>query len=362
MRAQHFVSISGGKDSTATMLLCLERLQRRPVGNLPPRFLFCDVGNEHPLTLEHVEYLSGFLERETGLRIETVRADFSDKFAARREAIARDWLKERQIKKHTGACREACSDLRYAEKALVREECDCPVNYYPPVPERIPDAIEVMQPTGNPFLDMCLLHGVFPSKMRRFCTQELKILPMEAITDVLRMNGVRTVSWIGERADESPEREKKPELERNYCAVRAPEVLYRPIHKWSAEDTFAIARRHGLKPNPLYTMGMKRVGCMPCIMAGKDELREIFRRFPDVVERLEEWEALVSKASRRGISTFMAADKIPGKADNRAHIRAIEAWTRTGRGGRQFDMMAAIGDSEFETSPDRCVSRYSVCE
>lgn len=37
----HFVSISGGKDSTATACLALERAQRRP---MELRFLFADTG------------------------------------------------------------------------------------------------------------------------------------------------------------------------------------------------------------------------------------------------------------------------------------------------------------------------------
>lgn len=108
--------------------------------------------------------------------------------------------------------------------------------------------------------------------------------------------------------------------------------------------------------------GQHFISISACIMAGKPELREIFRRFPEVADRLEEWEAKVSRASRRGVSTFMAADKLPGRDDRRSNIRAVVEWTKTARGGRQFDLLGAIEHDEFEEEPGRCVSRYSVCE
>jgi len=51
MRPQHLVSVSGGKDSTATYLLALE-------SGRPFRAVFADTGNEHELTLEYVARLA----------------------------------------------------------------------------------------------------------------------------------------------------------------------------------------------------------------------------------------------------------------------------------------------------------------
>ena len=49
---QHIVSISGGKDSTATYLMALEKLG----GDFLP--VFADTGNEHPLTIEYISTLA----------------------------------------------------------------------------------------------------------------------------------------------------------------------------------------------------------------------------------------------------------------------------------------------------------------
>jgi 3'-phosphoadenosine 5'-phosphosulfate sulfotransferase (PAPS reductase)/FAD synthetase len=370
LKPLHFVSISGGKDSTATACLAVERQQRR---SMEVRYLFADTGNEHPITLEHVDYLA----RTLGVTIETVRADFTHRFPARREAMRRDWVKELRRKQHTRPCLAACIDLAYAEKALVREQCDCPIKVTPPLPiELVERAIALMQSTGNSFLDMGMLHGRFPGSQTRFCTDELKLQPMAEIKDLIRMAGRPTVEWIGERADESEERARKPAMELLRCSVRAPTILFRPIHGWKAADTFAIAKRHGLKPNPLYTMGMGRVGCMPCIMCKKSELREIARRFPEQIDRIEEWESIVGGVARHAytslirqereemISSFLPTDKVPpdGNGMIRASIRRAVEWARTGRGGRNFDLMAFIEDAEFSDAPSSCKSDYAVCE
>ena len=64
------VSVSGGKDSTATALLALD---------VDPgaRLVFADTGNEHPITLEYLDYLRGRLNHP----IDVVRADFSAEIA-----------------------------------------------------------------------------------------------------------------------------------------------------------------------------------------------------------------------------------------------------------------------------------------
>jgi 3'-phosphoadenosine 5'-phosphosulfate sulfotransferase (PAPS reductase)/FAD synthetase len=378
MKAQHFGSVSGGKDSQAVLCLMRERLDRRGLagfGNLPPRFVAADTGNEHPIWHEHMAYLADWLWRETGLVIEIVRADFAAEFAERRETIRKDWAVEKRRTEHSADCkarREAipklakgCRASRERSDALRRwvASCDCPVRVSPPVPpERIEAAIEALQPTGNPFLDLCMLKGRFPGAKTRFCTERLKLEPMWEIKAPLIDQGVPIVEWIGERAEESKARERKPVLER-IRHERASQVLYRPIHGLKHREVFEISKRHGLKPNPLYLMGMGRVGCWPCIMEKKQGVRIIAERTPDQIDRLARWEALVRLVSRRGDATFFCAKMIPGEGDGRAHIRAVVEWSRTLRGGRQFDLIQAIeADEARALGINACSSVYGLCE
>lgn len=376
IRAQHFVSISGGKDSQAVACLMVERAQRRDFGNMPPRFLFADTGNEEQITLDHVAYLSDWLFGQLGQTVETVTAysvpGLIDgvAFERKRGVMRTEWPKEKRIKRHSEPCR---ARRRLMPAADWLAKCDCPVVISPAVPDNlIEQAIAALQPTGVAFLDMAMIHGRFPGAKSRFCTDELKLAPMRIIKDQTWAAGINTVEHIGERAQESAARAKKPVLQSSKQGGPdrwARAWLYRPILHLLHGDVFSISRRHGLKDNPLYRQGMGRVGCMPCIMVKKAEIRKIAQRFPQHIDRLEQWEAIVGAVSRRTViggasASFMPADKVPGDlADHsRGTIRKVVEWSQTTRGGEHYDMMLAIEQAEADQFGLMCDSEYGLCE
>lgn len=77
----HVVSMSGGKDSTATALLALETQPRDSL-----RFVFADTGNEHELTIEYLSYL----EQALNIEIVRLRRDFTPEWEHRREWLMSD--------------------------------------------------------------------------------------------------------------------------------------------------------------------------------------------------------------------------------------------------------------------------------
>jgi 3'-phosphoadenosine 5'-phosphosulfate sulfotransferase (PAPS reductase)/FAD synthetase len=379
MTVQHFIGISSGKDSTATALLAKERMQRR--ADFRPRFQFVDVGNEEQRALDHVDYLEQMLEHpiERLSAYDVPGLCDADAFARKRESIRKNWPVELRRKRHTTACAErkaaipelapGCrhSPERSAAIKAWAAACECPIIISPPVSQdRIEEAVAALQPTGIAFLDVCLIHGRFPSRKAKFCTEDLKLAPLFATRTPLLEAGVSTVDWVGERAAESKARANKPILERRQEASGASRVVYRPIHGWTAAETFAIAKRHGVRPNPLYLLGASRVGCWPCINSQKGEIALVAKHTPQIIDRLREWERLVSLVCRRDQSageayaTFFAMDKTPGDDDDwsRSAIDKVVEWTKTSRGGRQFDLIQAI---EREDSPS-CFSQYALCE
>jgi 3'-phosphoadenosine 5'-phosphosulfate sulfotransferase (PAPS reductase)/FAD synthetase len=300
----NMVSVSGGKDSTALLLLALAL----DTQNL--RAVFADTGHEHAQTYEYVDYL----EQATGVLIERVRADFSAQIARKREYVAIKWREE-----------------------MVPEE-------------NIERALAVLHPTGNPFFDLCLWKGRFPSTKVRFCSEELKRNPIVEYQMGLMDAGQSILSWQGVRADESPSRARLPVLDE----VGGGLWNYRPILRWTVEDVFEAHRYMGIKPNPLYAQGMGRVGCMPCIHARKDELLEISKRFPAEVERVAEWERIVSDASKSGRSSFFHASEGSVLYGQNTIVAAVE-WSKTSRGGRQLDFTRLA-------PAESCSSIYGLCE
>ncbi|WP_170112622.1 phosphoadenosine phosphosulfate reductase family protein [Sphingomonas fennica] len=366
-------------------MLCkaIERMDHKGLagfGNMPPRFLAADNGHENPITLEHIDYLSSWLQQRTGLSIEICSANdvpgLTDEaaFARKRAMLREEWSKEKRRKRHRGECsrrREAINRAKLdpaelAEaKAAWRAACDCPVMVSPPVPDDlIEQALAHLYPTRIPFLDIAMLHGRFPGTKTRFCTDETKLVPMMHRKQPLLAEGVSIVEWIGERADESAARAKKLPIQSKRHPNGARQVLYRPIFRWTAADAFAISDRFGLRHNPLYTMGMSRVGCSTCIMVKKRELRMWAMRFPAEVDRVREWERLVALVSRRTAASLLPAPMVPGAADDhgRAVIDKAVEWSRTGKGGRNYDLLIELEQRQADEDGLFCESEYGLCE
>ena len=324
--AINIVSISGGKDSLAQSLRAIE-------SGVEHLNVFADTGHEHPQTMEYLEYL----EQKLG-PVKRVKADFTRQIEGKRKFIATRW------------------------PVTLVEECGMSQEE---AKERVAQALEILHPTGIPFLDLCMLKGRFPSTKARFCSTELKHHPVRDWVVLPALEEFEEVIlWQGVRAQESPARAGLPEWEED--ADNTPGLhVYRPILKWLHEDVFAIAKRHGIKPNPLYQQGCSRVGCMPCIHARKSELAEIFTRWPEEIKRVAEWERLVAACSRRGNSTFFPSTHDPRRAEKRIELITVDAygiesyrdWAMTTHGGAQFDLLAESNDKTV------CSSVYAgVCE
>ncbi|MCO8321948.1 phosphoadenosine phosphosulfate reductase family protein [Burkholderia cenocepacia] len=317
----HVVSLSGGKDSTATLLVALELHGRENV-----RAVFADTGNEHESTYE---YALEYLPRALGITVDVVRADFTDEFATKRANLARIAAGEPE-------------SAVYGKREFM----------YAWTPAAAARALDLLHPTGNPFLDLCMVRGGFPSRKRQFCTEYLKRNPLTEYAIGLIDEGYFVESWQGVRADESEARRWLPHYEwrGGYYAV------FRPILRWNVSDVFAAHAAAGIAANPLYREGMTRVGCMPCINAGKLELREIARRFPEHVERIAAWERLVSEVCRPLSPVSFFHMGTTGHSGQATTVHQVVEWSKTTRGGRQYDLLA---DADPATA---CASAYGLCE
>lgn len=312
----HVVSVSGGKDSAATAILALETQPRESL-----RFIFCDTGNEHESTVEYVDYMA----RHLGITIDTLRADFSEEIVRFRDYVRDHWPR----------------------KGVPEADCE--------------RALTALVPTGNPFLDLCIWKGRFPSRKAQFCTEFLKTRPaVEYQMGLIDSGQAEAVwSWQGVRLDESASRRNR--LQGTGACVRSFDEAggglfnHRPILRWTAADAFEAHVIAGLRPNPLYTQGMTRVGCMPCINASKDEVLEISKRFPGHIDRIEMWEARVAMASKRMEASFFPDPNRDAHLNKRG-IRNVVAWSQTQRGGKSVDWI------RLTEEPKACASAYGLCE
>ena len=221
--------------------------------------------------------------------------------------------------------------------------------------------IDEVRNTKGGMEDFVLRHKqVFPSRVMRFCTQELKVRPLVAYVSGVQDEAGEVVSAVGIRAAESEARSKMPEWEWGDdfdCDV------WRPLLRWTEQEVIDIHHRHGLAPNPLYLKGATRVGCWPCIFARKAEIKLLADISPERIDRIRELEAEVAKAQNaraaakgevraRPHSTFFYGRS--ADSNGQTGIDDAVAWARTGKGGRQYDLIE-------QDQPEGCV-RWGLCE
>lgn len=219
---------------------------------------------------------------------------------------------------------------------------------------------------------------------------DVKTFPARDYLNGLMEEGIDVVNAVGIRRAESDDRAKMPEwewMDGFDCEV------WRPLVDWTIDDVIAIHKRHDVKPNPLYLMGMDRVGCWPCINSNKRELRRIAELTPEKINELRDLEVEVGIKARARYDQRLAKYQAGGidalnkrerelMIDEDGNIKPfhpphffqsplkeeggktwpidrVVAWSRTRFGGRvedrQVDLLAFGGIN------DGCM-RWGMCE
>lgn len=377
----HIVNNSGGKDSGVTDLLA-----RHILGD-NYRSVAADTGNEHRITIEHLKNLH--INRRGGPVVEIITADYpQEMFDKRKDKVLKGWRGKQVVMsgKYRGIVMPSLTNpntkfaelWRAASKRLGWGDFESPVEAFESVFHR----------SGNPFLDMCLLHGSFPIGRQRFCTEELKMqLVMDKVLTPLLDDGREVIQWSGVRADESEKRSTYPMFEEDKRCPTGQLYNFLPIHDLTVTDVFTLYNYFGVKPNPLYKQGMDRVGCMPCILVKKPELAEIGKRFPEEIARIAEWEKQVAMVSRwthwmivghvhrnqfksRGKS-FRLGNTLQFGRDHVFETEAYKGLCMLGprgkvTGGNIYDALDWANDKKADEEillddPEKCSTRYGFC-
>jgi len=204
------VSLSGGKDSLATLLLVLEAGYR-------PDLLFLNTGLEFPETVENVKRTA----ERYGLRLITADA-------------------------------------------------------------------------GNAFYD-ALRHFGPPARDYRWCCKVCKLGP--TTRKIMEEFPKGVLAFIGQRAYESSQRAKKPRVWKNPWVPG--QVGASPIQHWTALHIWLYIFSKGAEYNPMYEMGLARIGCWLCPASDQADYEEIRKVHPDG----ERWDRLLHDyAQEKGLT------------------------------------------------------------
>jgi 3'-phosphoadenosine 5'-phosphosulfate sulfotransferase (PAPS reductase)/FAD synthetase len=222
--------------------------------------------------------------------------------------------------------------------------------------EAIAQAFEKRMGHYSPMVRLILGKGMFPSRVRRFCTEQLKVFPMR---DFMRSRDDEPINTVGVRAQESFARSQLPEWEWNDTF---DSDVWRPLIHWKETEVIDIHKQHGVPPNPLYIKGAARVGCWPCIFARKAEIRQIAEMTPERIQLLSDLEKVVRDLAERRYAAkgesfdslgyhaptwfqnpISSPDPVTGKrAGDTWPIEKVVLWSKTKRGGRVEEPFAPL--------------------
>jgi 3'-phosphoadenosine 5'-phosphosulfate sulfotransferase (PAPS reductase)/FAD synthetase len=290
--ARPIISVSGGKDSTA---MCLHMFE---LGYTRDDFdrVFCDTGWEDQQTYDYLDELEETIGPITRLR------------------------EEIQVKDE--------------HKELVAH-------------------FEERLGFKSAFVRNCFKYTAFPSRYRKWCTTNLKLKP---VTSYFKTLDYDYVNLVGIRREESLKRSTMAEWEWNEsfdCWV------WRPLIMWTEKDVIDIHHRFNLVPNRLYLNGAQRVGCYPCINSRKKEIKNLSAERVGIIRDLErilndlryQKEGIPQEKKDKWIPLTFFLPKVSGTPY--IGIDAVMDWSRTSRGGMQFEM--------FATEEPTCV-KWGMCE
>jgi 3'-phosphoadenosine 5'-phosphosulfate sulfotransferase (PAPS reductase)/FAD synthetase len=251
--------------------------------------------------------------------------------------------------------------------------------------------IQIIESEG--FFNLCRRKGLFPSRKRQFCTEELKIkLTAQYLEELGELS--EYVACSGSRLEEGKSHNQRgifPNFELHSPYWNAP--VYRPCNTWSIGEVWAISQRYirldevisiveadptlrhkdelidrirgnGIPRNPLYDMGARRVGCLPCINSVKAEMRAIAYYRPGRISEIALWEDTLSEETGNAKS-FFHRNTVPeqhrtvpwvnpetGETLMVCSVNDVAQWSHTAYGGKQYAMF-----------PDESIDdRYRVCK
>ena len=189
---------------------------------------------------------------------------------------------------------------------------------------------------------------MFPSGFAKFCTRELKIVPvMNFYSEVRALLKKKPINAVGIRAEESNKRAKLTEVDDKDEATS-----WRPLINFKMQDVINIHNEYSVLPNPLYLKGASRVGCYPCIYARKHEIRHLSFADPERIKHIDNLEKKVNKlrGPDKKQSTFFKSKR----ADKETmFINDIVRWSRSHKGNTL--------DDQDEIENQGCLS-WGLCE
>jgi len=322
--------LSGGKDSEATLLYCMETYG---VENIIA--VFCDTQWEHSWTYAHLQYLV----KKSGVEFLILGSKKYDGFI--------DMVKKKKRFPSTKA--RFCT-----EELKIKPMIDYILS--------LQDHITVFQGIRN---DESLMRSTMTEECRFF---KYYFEPYKSNKIIIERYEAKPPKSINQKAElkKAIERLAAGFNDEKYHTYRKKEVfawckkfaddVRRPFISATADEVILYSLERGYRINPLYYLGISRVGCFPCIYVSIEELAIILDHFPETFDDIVDYE-------KECDSTFFQPDKIPMRYRSGFDPKSGKKITTISDVVRYIrDRKGQINLFEKPQYSKSCSSGYVVCE
>lgn len=169
----------------------------------------------------------------------------------------------------------------------------------------------------------------WPSSAARYCTSNNKrdvagTFHTEIVRELNLDRPARILNCMGLRADESPARAKKAELELDKRQTNGRREVWNwlPIHDYTTAEVWESVNASGAPSHPAYAAGMPRLSCRFCVLASKSALVLSAKLNPELAAEYVELETEMGCSFRQD---FSMAD-IVKEAESSPTPTAVANW------------------------------------
>lgn len=147
---------------------------------------------------------------------------------------------------------------------------------------------------------------MWPGSKTRYCTSDHKRSQIAKVITAATKDALddgraskdrpfRVLNAMGLRAEESPDRAKKPPLQKNEALSTQTRHVdtWLPIHDWKEDQVWKRIKERQLPYHYAYDLGMPRLSCVFCVFAPKSALTiaakhnpELFQKYVDVEKKI----------------------------------------------------------------------------
>lgn len=355
MKIKIIVMFSGGKDSQAALIWAVKKYGKENVVAL-----YCDTGWEHEWTYAHVKEVAEALGVELVIvkskeyngmvdlaikkgRFPSTKARFCTEQLKSIPAI--DWILD--LNQNVIIIQGIRKD-ESESRSKMQEACRYFKYYYEPykITGRYDKLLELsVQELRDIF------HGkVIKKSILRQIKRIAKKHKMDPVTPFYSEN-VKGFNQLEENRIKHFHTYRKDDVF-EWCK-KYDDSIMRPCFNWSGQEVIDYIIENGQNPNPLYSKGMSRVGCYPCVMASQGEIKAMAEFTPEYIDRLNQAELAAN-------SSFFVPNYIPKRFCSKTSSKGVKYPTATDvveyvTREKTIDMFNQGGDRS-------CMSFYGTCE